>query len=115
LSPSDRGHSIGHWEGDTLVVDTIGFNERVWIDNLGMPTTEKLHTIEKFTRTNFGTIKYEITVDDPGAYTALWSSGFYMRWTAGESFEFVCQENNQAPELVIGEGHPKIEQRSFVP
>jgi len=115
LSPSDRGHSIGHWEADTLVVDTIGFNERVWIDNLGMPTTEKLHTTERFTRTNFGTLKYEITVDDPGAYTAPWSSGFYMRWAPGESFEFVCQENNQAPELVIGEGHPKIEQRSFVP
>ena len=75
LSPSYRGHSVGHWEGDTLVVDTVGFNEGVWIDNLGMPTTEQLHTIERFTRTDFNTIRYEITVDDPGAYTAPWKSG----------------------------------------
>ena len=115
LSPSNRGHSVGHWDGDTLVIDTRGFNEKVWIDNLGMPTTEQLHTIEKFTRTNFSTIKYEITVDDPGAYTAQWSSGFYLRWSVGESFEFVCQENNQAPELIISDGHQKIESPPYIP
>jgi hypothetical protein len=115
LSPSNRGHSVGHWDGDTLVVDTVGFNEKVWIDNLGMPTTEQLHTIERFTRTNFGTLKYEITIDDPGAYTATWKSGFYMRWAPGESFEFVCQDNNLAPELIIGEGHVKVEPPRFIP
>src|SRR5579883_1599299 len=62
LSPTDRGHSVGHWEGDTLVVDTVGFGERVWVDNLGVPTTEQLHTIERFTRTDYTTIKYEITI-----------------------------------------------------
>ena len=76
LSPTYRGHSVGHWEGDTLVVDTVGFNEGMWIDNLGVPTTDQLHTIEKFTRTDFNTIRYEITIDDPGAYTAPWNSGY---------------------------------------
>jgi hypothetical protein len=115
LSPSSRGHSIGRWEGDTLVVDTVGFNEKAWIDNLGMPTTEKLHTIEKFTRTSYSQIRYEITIDDPGAYTAPWTSGFYLRWAPGESFEFVCQENNLAPELIMGEDKIAVAPPSFVP
>ena len=116
LSPTYRGHSVGHWEGDTLVVDTVGFNEGAWIDNLGMPTTEKLHTIERFTRPDFTTIKYEITVDDLGAYTATWKSGYYMRWTPGvESFEFVCQDNNKATDLMVGDGTLKAERPPFVP
>ncbi len=116
LSPSYRGHSTGRWDGDTLVVDTVGFNEAVWIDNLGMPTTEKLHTIERFTRTDFTTIRYEITVDDPGAYTATWKSGYYLRWMPGaESFEFVCQDNNKASDLMVGDGTLTIEMPPFVP
>jgi len=116
VSPSNRGDSIGHWEGDTLVVDSIGFNERVWIDNLGVPTTDHLHLIERFTRTDYTTIKYEITIDDPGAYTAPWKSGFYMRWSGGvESFEFVCQDNNQAPELIVGDGTIVIKPPVYVP
>ncbi len=115
-SPSYRGHSAGRWEGDTLVVDTIGFNEGAWIDNLGMPTTEKLHTIERFTRTDFNTIRYEITVDDLGAYTAPWKSGFYMRWVAGsESFEFICQDNNKASNLMVGDGSLNAEAPPYVP
>jgi hypothetical protein len=116
LSPSGRGHSVGNWEGDTLVVDTVGFNEGAWIDNLGVPTTEKLHTVEKFTRTDFNTIKYEMMIDDPGAYTASWNSGFYMRWTSGaESFEFVCQDNNQTSDLMVGDGTLTVEKPAFVP
>ncbi len=103
LSPSYYGHSIGHWEGETLVVDTVGFNETFWLDREGSPHTEQLHLIEKFTRTDMDTLKYEMTVDDPGAYTAPWTGGFYMQWTAGtELFEYICQENNRAPELMIG-------------
>jgi hypothetical protein len=115
VSPSSRGHSIGHWDGDTLVIDTVGFNEKAWIDNLGMPTTERLHTIEKLSRTSYTQIKYEITVDDLGAYTAPWTSGFYLRWAPGESFEFVCQENNLAPQLIMGEDKIAVAPPSFVP
>jgi hypothetical protein len=103
LEPSYYGHSIGRWEGDTLVVDTIGFNERFWFDRYGSPHTNQLHLIERFTRTDMNTMKYEITVDDPGAYTATWKSGFFLRWTPGvELFEYVCQDNNNDPQVMLG-------------
>jgi len=98
LKPSYYGHAVGKWEGDTLVVDSVGFTERVWIDREGNPTTNKLHLIERFTRPDMNTLKYEITVDDPGAYTAPWNGGFLLRWNAGnELFEYICQDNNLAP------------------
>ena len=103
LDPTFYGHSIGWWEGDTLVVDTIGYNEGFWMDRRGSPTTEKLHTLEKFTRTNDRTIHYETLVDDPGAYTKQWSNQFDLRWEAGtELFEYVCQQMNYAPNLMVG-------------
>jgi hypothetical protein len=102
LLPSYYGHSIGHWEGDTLVVDAVGFNEKFWLSRDGLPHTDKLHLIERFTRTDARTLKYEVTVDDPGAYTAPWSSGFNLRWTEGlDLFEYVCQDNNHFPESVF--------------
>jgi hypothetical protein len=103
MAPQYYGDSIGHWEGDTLVVDTVGFNEKFWLDRFGLPTTEKLHLIEKFARINYTTMTYEVTVDDPGAYTSTWSTGFFLRWDQGqELFEYVCQDNNFAPELMLG-------------
>jgi hypothetical protein len=102
LEPSYYGHSTGKWEGDTLVVDTIGFNEAFWISR-GIPTTDRLHMIERFTRTDSNTMKYEVTIDDAGAYTAPWTAGFQLSWDPGlELFEYVCQDNNYAPELMLG-------------
>jgi len=104
LVPSYYGDSRGHWEGDTLVVDSIGFNEAFWMDRAGSPHTDKLHFIEKFTRSDYDTLKYEVTVDDPGAYTATWTNSFQMRWNNGqELFEYVCQDNNFAPVLLVGQ------------
>lgn len=95
IEPAYAGHSIGHWDGDTLVVDTVGFNEGTWIEAEGFPHTERLHLIERFTRVNFNTLKYEVTVDDPGAYLRTWTGGFNLRWNTGaELFEYVCQDNN---------------------
>src|SRR5437762_1179085 len=95
LEPTYAGHSIGHWESDTLVVDTAGFNEGSWIEAEGFPHTDRLHLIERFTRADFNTLRYEVTVDDPGAYTKPWVGGFNLRWNSGaELFEYVCQENN---------------------
>jgi hypothetical protein len=103
LEPSYYGHSVGHWEGDTLAIDTIGFNEKFWMDREGSPHTEKLHFIERFTRLDMNSMKYEVTIDDPGAYTATWSTGSVLRWSPGqELFEYVCQDNNHAPELMLG-------------
>ena len=108
LVPSYYGHSVGHWEKDMLVVDTIGYNERFWIDREGMPHTEQLHLIERFTRTDFNTMKYEMTIDDPGAYTRPWTTGFFLRWSPEEMLEFICQENNQVVN-VLGSPEQKVD------
>ena len=103
LEPTYTGHSIGRWEGDSFIVDTIGFNEGSWIEAEGFPHTDKLHLIERFTRSDFNTLKYEVTVDDPGAYTKTWVGGFNLRWNLGaELFEYVCQENNRVEETNEG-------------
>ena len=89
------GHSVGHWEGDTLVVDVVGFNEGTWLDYFGHPHTEQLHVIEKFTRPNKNTLHYEATIDDPGAYTKPWTVAWNIPWNqTGELQEYICQENN---------------------
>jgi len=85
------------------VVDTVGFNEGSWIEAEGFPHTDRLHLIERFSRTNFNTLKYEVTVDDPGAYTKVWNGGFNLRWNGGaELFEYVCQENNLVEQVNDG-------------
>jgi hypothetical protein len=107
MEPSSYGHSVGRWEGDTLVVDTVGFSENFWIDRTGLPHTDKLHTVERFTRTDFNTIKYEVLIDDPAVYTKPWTGGFNLRWNPGvELFEYICQDNNTAPDLMMKDGQP---------
>jgi hypothetical protein len=71
-NPSWLGDSIGKWDGDTFVIDTIGFNGKSWVDESGLPTTDKLHVIERIRRVDEGHLEIEHTVDDPGAYTAPW-------------------------------------------
>jgi hypothetical protein len=105
LKPSYIGHSIGQWDGDTLLVDTVGMNERAWMSRDGLPHTDQLHLIERFTRTTLDTMEYEVLIDDPGAYTEPWISGFSVGWTEDEEmYEYVCQENNLSPEAMLGEG-----------
>jgi hypothetical protein len=102
VTPSYYGDSIGHWEGDTLVVDTVGFNEKFWMSRDGLPHTDRLHLTERFSRPDARTLKYEVTFDDPGAYTKPWTSGFNLRWAEGtEVWEYVCQDNNHFPESVF--------------
>jgi hypothetical protein len=104
LTSTFYGHSIGWWEGDTLVVETTGFNEGFWIDRRGLPTTDRLRTLEKFTRADSLTIDYELTIDDPTAYTAPWTSRLSLRWEDGtELFEYVCQQSNYAHDLMLGQ------------
>ena len=114
LKPSYYGHSIGRWEGDTLVIDTVGFNETFWLDRRGLPHTSQMHVTERFTRTDQATIKYETLVDDPGAYTEPWKGGFNLRWEAGtELFEYVCQQANYATELMVGD-YGKVDRTSDI-
>jgi hypothetical protein len=103
LSPSYFGHSVGHWEGDVLVIDSVGFNEKFWMSRSGLPHTDALHLIEHISRPDYNTLKYEATIDDPKAYTAQWSGGWTIPWTAGEDFdEYFCQDNNRDAEHLVG-------------
>ena len=102
LIPSWWGHSIGKWDGDTLVVDTVGYNEKFWIDSRGTPHTEQMHTIERFTRTNWGTLRNEFTWEDPGTLSKPVTLTFIARLLkpdlktgGGDLMEFICLEDNQ--------------------
>ena len=72
--------------GDTLVIDTVGFNERFWIHRDGFPHTEAMHLIERISRPNVDTLNYVITIDDPLAYDAPWSTSWSKEWTYDEEF-----------------------------
>lgn len=115
LEPTNYGHSVGWWEGDTLVIDSVGFNEDFWLDRRGLPHTDQMHTIERFTRLNSAIIEYEITVDDPGAYTGPWTGGFNLEFEEGtELFEYVCQQANYAHELMVGGEASSIDRSSSI-
>jgi len=95
--PAYYGTSVGRWEGDTLVVDTVGFNERFWMSAGGLPHTEALHLTERFTRADMNTLKYEVTVDDPRTYTRPWSGGWTLRWMADKDIqEYFCEDNAES-------------------
>ena len=95
--PTWWGHSIGWWEGDTLVIDTVGYNDKFWFDARGTPHTEQLHTTERWTRINYGTLVNEFTLDDPGALSEPVQLTFTARLAAQgvELMEYICTENNQ--------------------
>jgi hypothetical protein len=102
--PAWMGYSTGRWEGDTLVVTTTGFNGKSWLDQLGRPTTDKLRVTERFTRTHYGHMRIDVTVDDPGAYTAPWSASQVVHLRPGwEPLEFICAENNRDIENLPGD------------
>ena len=116
LTPSYYGHSIGWWEGDTLVVDSVGFNESFWWDRRGLPHTEKLHFVERFTRTDAQNMRYEFTVEDTGAYTKPYSGTLNIRASTGtELFEYVCQQANYAHELMVGQAESVSRSTPTVP
>jgi hypothetical protein len=95
-NPSWMGYSVGHWEGDTLVVDTRGFNDRTWLDAFGHPRTEAMHIVERFTRRDFGHIDVQMTFEDPDAYTKPFSIRFTQTLTPDtDVFEYVCNENER--------------------
>jgi hypothetical protein len=101
--PTWYGHSTGRWQGRTLVVDTVGYNDKFWFDFRGHPHTEKLHTIERYTRTDTGTLVNEITIDDSGAYARPFKVTFTAKLLPGEELmEYICQENNQDVEHIEG-------------
>jgi hypothetical protein len=96
LNPTYFGYSVGRWEGDTLVVETTGFNEKTWLNFNGAMHTDELYTVERITRPNRDTLHYEATIVDPGAYSEPWTVAWDIPWLEGaELAEYICQENNQ--------------------
>jgi hypothetical protein len=97
LDPTWFGHSIGWYEQDTLVIDTVGFNDKAWFDRKGTPHTEQLHTVERWRRVDFGHLVEEVTLDDPGAFSRPFTVTFQATLSnpGDELIEYVCQENNQ--------------------
>jgi len=96
VTPTWMGYSTGKWEGDTLVVDSRGFNGKVWLDQLGKPSTEALHVIMRFRRKDFGHMDLQITIDDPKAYTRPWSVAVETTLSTNtELMEFICLENEK--------------------
>ena len=87
---------MGKWDGDTLVVDSRGFNGKVWLDQLGKPSTEALHVTERFHRKDFGHMEIQITIDDPKAYLKPWTANVVATLQPNtELMEFICLENEK--------------------
>jgi len=96
LDPTWYGYSVGRFEGDTLVIDTRGFNDKFWFDFAGHPHTEKLHVIERYTRDSYDTIRYDVTMEDPEVFTKPWHAQETFRLRPNERIrEYECIENNE--------------------
>lgn len=103
LEPSWYGYSVGHWEGDTLVIETVGFNDLFWFDFEGHPHTTQLKTVERYTRTKFGEMEVVTTIQDPGAYAKPFTVKFTHTLRPGwDLMEYICNENNQDVEHIRG-------------
>ena len=103
--PTWMGHSIGWWEGNTLVVDTVGFNDKPWLDHAGHPRSEQLHLVERYQRVDQNTLQLDLTFDDPKAYTKTWTGqrrfGLKPNWEVQE--EVFCEHRGMlsSPEYIL--------------
>ncbi|HEX4278758.1 MAG TPA: carboxypeptidase-like regulatory domain-containing protein [Bryobacteraceae bacterium] len=101
--PQWYGTNVGHWDGDTLVVDRVGFNERSWLDQESHPHSEKLHVIERYRRPDLGHLETEITVDDPGILARPYTTKRISELAPAERvYEFICPENNRDEVHIVG-------------
>jgi len=102
-NPAWMGYSVGHWEGDTLVVQSAGFNDRTWLDRDGHPHTEALRTTERYRRRDFGHLELEVTLEDAAVYARPWTVAVRAELAVDtELLEYVCNENSKGREHLIG-------------
>ena len=102
-NPTWLGYSVGHWEGDTLVVDSAGFNDKSWLDVEGHPLTEALHITERFRRRDFGHMDLNMTIDDPKAFTRPFSFKIDKTFAPDtELLETVCENDRSVPHMLGG-------------
>jgi hypothetical protein len=99
LDSTFMGDSVGKWDGDTLVVDAIGFNDRTWVDTEGHQHSDALHVVERYRRTGPDAIAYQVTIDDPRTYKQPWTESRTLTRQSGWTLkEYVCEENNKVKE-----------------
>jgi len=102
VNPTWYGDSIGHWEGEELVIDTIGFNGKTWLDMAGHPASDKLHVIERYSRPNLGTLRLHLTIEDPVMYKRPWDVTYDTPLEPGQDIiEYICQENERDVEHIV--------------
>jgi hypothetical protein len=102
-NPSFNGYSVGRWEGDTLIVDTIGFRDGIWLDRKGSPLTDAGRMTERFRRTNFGNLEIEVTIDDSKAYTKPWTIKLHQLLVPDtDLLEYYCQDNEKDTAHIVG-------------
>jgi len=115
-NPSWMGYSIGHWDGDTLTVESTGFNDHSWLDGSGHPHTEALHLIERFRRRDLGHMDVQLTIDDPKAYTKPWTISIPMELMPDtEILEYVCNENEKDRSHMVGKATDPAEVAKLSP
>jgi len=103
LEPLWMGDSIAHWETDVLVVDTIGLNDKTWLNGQGVPHSDQLHVIERYTRPDLGHLNVEITLEDSKAFTKPHTfTRTYTLLPNWETHEYVCNEFNVDAEHLVG-------------
>lgn len=103
LEPTWYGHSVGHWEDDTLVIETVGFNDKFWFDFQGHPHSTQLRTVERYTRPKVGELEVVTTIYDAGAYAKPFTVKYTHTLRPGwELMEYICNENNQDVEHIRG-------------
>jgi hypothetical protein len=97
------GYSVGRWDGDTLVIDTVGFNGNTRLDTIGHPHSDALHMIQTFQRTDAGHIAYSVTIDDPKAYTKPWTVTMKQVLVVDtELVDEICLENEKSTQRMLG-------------
>jgi hypothetical protein len=102
--PTNYGHSIGWWAGDTLVIDSVGYNNDFWFERMGLPHTGSVHIEEYYTRLDKNNLAYRFVMTDPEAYDAPVEGNLRLKWREGEElFEYMCQQSNYATELMVND------------
>ena len=114
-NPSWMGYSVGHWDADTLVVESFGFNDRTWLDHDGHPHTENLRMTERYRRRSFGRLEIEVSLSDPAVYAKPWTVALHAELAADtEMIEFVCNESGHGTEHWVGKASDELRNEAHV-
>ena len=102
-TPTPNGYSVGRWDGDTLVVQTVGLRDGTWLDRIGSPMTDAAKMTERFRRVNYGRVDVELTIDDPKAYTQPWTVTLRQRIVLDtELLDYHCTDNEKDAAHMVG-------------